>query len=190
MTSRKAPTEIEIFNDAAWQNDVEIIRDLAKKHPYLVDPAQPHLNTALRTACGACQADSARVLVEEFRADPNACDPLSGTNALHEALNASDMVTARMLVNHGADVNVRDGSTEGYTAGWTPLHYAIAHRDAGMIRFLAEHGANPNIPDALGQNALAFAYKVSRPEITAVVEKLIPPAGGPATKGPKGPGLA
>ncbi|MCJ1382022.1 hypothetical protein MMC17_005134 [Xylographa soralifera] len=56
---------------------------------------------------------------------------------------------ARILLEFGADVNVKQNST-----GKTPLHFAIEHRYfkgyGNLIYTLLDHGANPNVKDASG----------------------------------------
>ena len=62
---------------------------------------------------------------------------------------------ARVLLEHGADVNARqkkerrDGSrNELNRVGATPLLLAAKHADVPFMRFLAAHGADPNITTA------------------------------------------
>jgi ankyrin repeat protein len=63
----------------------------------------------------------------------------SGTRtALHFAASARREDVVRILLEHGADPNIR---CEGDAA--TPLHFAAEHGDMGIIRLLIEHGADP-----------------------------------------------
>jgi len=65
-----------------------------------------------------------------------------GRAALHVAVDAADVETARILIDCGAFVNAQD------MAGDTPLHLST---DVHMTRLLLEHGkANPNIPNMEG----------------------------------------
>ena len=168
-----AAREIEEFNDAAWQNDVDLIDQLASAHSYLVDPAHPYLVAALHAACGACQQDSARLLVEKYHADVNAA--VNGATALHEAMNACDWDTARMLIEEGADVNAANEITEGFVDGWRPLHYAVSHGSAEMVEFLIKRGADPGMKESTGLTVAEFARNKGRSEMAALLEKLAPP---------------
>ena len=75
--------------------------------------------TALHTACGSCQADSARLLVETYGRNLNAMSAKTGM-ALHEALDACALDIVRMFVTNGADVNTAEQSPGQMTNGWRP----------------------------------------------------------------------
>lgn len=63
-----------------------------------------------------------------------------------------DVVTARLLGKHGADLNLR-------FHGETPLLYATRLRRTRMVRWLLEHGADPNIGDHEGRTPLLYAVR-------------------------------
>jgi ankyrin repeat protein len=58
--------------------------------------------------------------------------------ALHVAASSRREEMVRVLLEHGADPDIR---CEGDAA--TPLHFAAEHGDLGIIRLLIEHGADP-----------------------------------------------
>ncbi|MEZ0259748.1 MAG: ankyrin repeat domain-containing protein [Alphaproteobacteria bacterium] len=167
----KAPDKADIVDDfktAAWQDEVDTLRALASRYPFLVDPREPYLVEALHRACNSCQQEAARVLVEEFHADVNAVpDAARGMTALHEALNSCDAVTARMLVENGADVNKRETSVDSDTGGWTALHYAVSQKDTALAGFLIGHGADPGIKDDAGKSAVDLARATAQPKLAA-----------------------
>jgi ankyrin repeat protein len=180
---------IDDFKTAAWQDEVDLINELAAKHPWLVDPAQPYLVAALQTACNACQQNSAQLLVEKYRADVNVVSS-DGQNALHEAMNSHDIVTAKMLIRNGADVNIPTQTTDGYVDGWTPLHFAISHGDTEMILFMLRHGADTTLKTKDGLDAAAFARRDERDDLAMIIEKMTTPQSQPAPKrNSRGPGL-
>lgn len=61
-------------------------------------------------------------------------------------------VIAEMLLERGADVNEKIGST-----GSTPLHMAISHGLADMVRTLLEASADPRIENNARQDSFVFA---------------------------------
>ena len=74
---------------------------------------------------------------------------------------------ARVLLDHGADVNARqkkerrDGSRNDLNrVGATPLLLAAKHADVPFMRFLAAHGADPKITTAMNDSVLMVAAGV------------------------------
>lgn len=61
----------------------------------------------------------------------------NGTTPLMVASASGDVDTVRVLVEHGADVNAKDGVREQ-----TPVMYAAASNRAAVIEYLASKGAN------------------------------------------------
>jgi uncharacterized protein len=161
---------IDDFKTAAWQDEVDLIDELAAKHPWLVDPAQPYLVEALHTACNACQQNSAQLLVEKYKADVNVIRG-DGLNALHEAMNSHDIVTAKMLIRNGADVNIPTQTNDGFVDGWTPLHFAISHGNVEVILFMLNHGADATLKTKDGLDAAAFARRDEREDLAKIIEK-------------------
>lgn len=185
---------IDDFITAAWQNETGIIDDLAARHPWLTDPANPHLLDALHTACNAAQGDAARHLVMKYHADVNAVqDPARGMTALHEALNSADMATAKMLIENGASVNARVTGKDGFVDGWTPLHFAAADMDADMVSYLIAHGADASATNDEGLDPAALARQNSHPRsqaVAALIDSLSqakPPFVPPRKQGGAGP---
>jgi ankyrin repeat protein len=178
------------FTTAAWQDETGAIDKLARENPWLVDPASPYLLQALHTACASCQQNAAQQLVEQYHADVNKLNE-QGMNALHEAMSAADMVTAKMLIRNGADINMPTRSTDGFVDGWTPLHFAVSHRDTEMMLFLLNRGSDPSVKESHGMDVPAFARNDKREDLAVIVEKFRPSQQHTATPSLKknGPGL-
>ena len=76
-------------------------------------------------------------------ADPNESTS-NGTTALMTAATAGNPDAVKMLLDHGADVNVRENSH-----GETALMFAAAADGAAVVRVVAAHGADMKITAAV-----------------------------------------
>ncbi|CAM79137.1 ankyrin repeat domain-containing protein [Orientia tsutsugamushi] len=61
-------------------------------------------------------------------------------SALHTAVLYKRIDIATILLNSGANPNVKD------KVGFTPLHYALSKYNANMVMLLLNNGADPNVP--------------------------------------------
>jgi len=73
---------------------------------------------------------------------------------LHDMAQKGNIPTAKLLIDHGAAVDLID---EEYSS--TPLAMATRWGHIGMVRFLLENGANPNTAGAEWSTPLAWARK-------------------------------
>lgn len=88
------------------------------------------------------QTDKMAALLEKG-ADPNErWKFMHGERPLHAAAEGNALDAARLLIEHGADVNAR--GTWGISATDTALHYAACTGYVGMVRLLLEKGADPD----------------------------------------------
>ncbi len=71
-----------------------------------------------------------------------------GTLLMSYAMDDQCHACARLLLEHGADVNARDDWQ------WTPLMYAARHGAGDNLRLFLQYGADINATDATGQCAL------------------------------------
>jgi len=112
----------------------------------------------------------------------------SGMAYLHLIVFSGDIEVAKLLIDHGANINLRDkgcygtvlqmavnmGSNEEmiqlllekgakvdqkYTYGNTELHLATLKGYTNTVRLLLEHGANPNVANDYNHTALYYATK-------------------------------
>jgi hypothetical protein len=60
---------------------------------------------------------------------------IDGMTRVHHAVIGSDLETLKVLIEKGADINIRDNY------GWTPLHWAVFKGDEAIRGFLVQKGA-------------------------------------------------
>lgn len=104
--------------------------------------------TRLQIACDKGNREISKRLIEEDGYDVNDQDN-AGNTALHEAALNGHLDIVKLLVNHGADVNVQ--SYEMFKD--TPLIDASANAHLPVVEFLLEHGADPLVCNAKGFTA-------------------------------------
>ncbi|OMO72383.1 hypothetical protein COLO4_27644 [Corchorus olitorius] len=100
---------------------------------------------------------------ERKQYDPSACqrikdsnDPgncLQGCSVLHLACQCGNPVMVELLLQFGADINMRDFH------GRTPLHHCISVGNNALAKHLLRRGARPSIKDGGGLSALERAME-------------------------------
>lgn len=75
----------------------------------------------------------------EEKVDVNTLDKDSGNTPLHYACANGFLFAAKLLLNHGADPNIKNQS------GNTSLHWAVLGRDKEIVNLLIERKADANI---------------------------------------------
>ncbi|VVA90828.1 unnamed protein product [Arabis nemorensis] len=96
--------------------------------------------------------------------DPNACQRikdsnearncLQGCSLLHVACQSGDPILLELLLQFGADINMRDYH------GRTPLHHCIASGNNAFATVLLRRGARPSIEDGGGLTVLERAMEM------------------------------
>ena len=133
--------ELTIFEAAAFGRTARV-RDLLDEGPSLANAFGDDGFQPLGLACFFGHVDTARLLVERG-ADPNtlARNEHIQTSALHAAAAGENKDAdvryelCKLLHEHGADVNMRQGS------GHTAIDAARMNGDTQLERLLVEHGA-------------------------------------------------
>jgi len=82
---------------------------------------------------------------------------------LHAAAKFGDAETIRILVAHGANVNIAD------SFGRTPMHVAARRGNADTLQVLLECGADKNLKDTKGDTPYEYA-KLKYPELAAILQ--------------------
>ena len=146
-----------------------------------VNEAAPDGTSALVIAAANAHWELAALLLEAG-ADPNAAE--QGWPALHQVIRTrnlnigffphpeptgtlSSLEFARLLLEHGADVNARivEPIVDGFRGFWTqqgatPILVAAKGADAAMMRLLAEYGADITLANARGTTPIMAASGV------------------------------
>lgn len=84
-------------------------------------------------------------------ADVNALKGKDKMSALHEACGYRNLTKVKFLVEHGADLKVKD------RLGRTPLFYAVRMGQKELVDYLIEKGADFTVKDNNGDSALHYA---------------------------------
>ena len=123
----------------------ELLDTLAEKNR--LDRLPP--DTLLFTCSQGNRAECARLLLEKGEAAAlTQTDPM-GRFPLHLAVENGDLDTVRVLLDAGADANVRDKD------GVTPLNLCKSfHGTTDIALLLQKAGGNPNLVDKHGKNYL------------------------------------
>jgi len=165
--NRYGVTPLEL---AATNRDPAMITTLLKAG---ADPAalKPGGQTILMTAARTGNPDVVRILLAHTGSDVNAKEGSYGETALMWAASENHPAAAKLLIEHGAEVNARSNKLtwpkdrfglEGVITvlphgSWTPLMYAARQGSLGAARVLAEMGADLNLIDPDGTTALVLA---------------------------------
>lgn len=98
------------------------------------------------------QNDPANCLQMKDPREPANC--LQGCSLLHLACHQGNPVMPELLLQFGADINMRDYH------GRTPLHHCISMGNNSLAKFLLKRGARPSIKDGGGLSALERAMEM------------------------------
>jgi ankyrin repeat protein len=88
---------------------------------------------------------------------------VDGNAPLLAATGENCVETVALLLDKGADVNVRNGD------GWTPLIKAASANLPAVVRVLLQHGADLDVVDRLDRTAWMYASMAGREEILAML---------------------
>ena len=124
---------------------------------------------AVKAMREAIQSEKAQEVRDLLRANPALIDaasqwPRDGEYPLHQAVTLVKPDMARMLLDHGADVNAARGRD-----GYTPLHLAVANGRDEIIRLLLGRGADLKAVDKQGFTPLCAAVMHGRESTAAML---------------------
>jgi ankyrin repeat protein len=158
----KYVTDITLF-EAAAAGKLDIMANLVYEKPMSLNDYAADGFTALGLACYFGHYDAARYLVlkgaEVNRPSSNGFH----VYPLHSACAGNYTQTARMLIENGALINVKQ------QAGATPLHSAAQNGNLELLILLLEHGAEVNTRMEGGKLPADLAMEKGFEEIAAIL---------------------
>lgn len=98
-------------------------------------------------------------------ADVNTKDGRTGLTLLQIAINKKHTEIIQLLLDKGADVNIKDKQGRG------PIHLAVVTGQKDIVEKLIAKGADINAIDGRAENALTLARKNNQTEITELLLK-------------------
>ena len=107
--------------------------------------------------------DFVKFLLTEFTLDLNARCFMDAVTPLHLASRDGHVEVARVLLEHGADVNARDISN------WTSIRYAVNKGRVEVVRVLIENGADVGAQGEDNWMPLQWASRHGQPKLVQVL---------------------
>jgi uncharacterized protein len=142
--------ELDVFEAASF-GDLDRLTTLLDAEPAIVTSYSGDGFTPLHFAAFFGKPEAAALLIARgAEVDALGRGFMTGT-ALHSAAAASHADIVRMLVDAGAEPNLRQ------SGGATPLHAAAANADIASVEALLDGGADPSLTMDDGRSILSMA---------------------------------
>jgi len=150
----------------------DLVAEHLSERPDLLDSYSAEGFTAFSLASHFGKVETMRYLLDHG-ADINAVSkhPM-GVTPLHAALFGKRLEAARLLIELGADVNVRRGGENWPRSGWTALHYAAGYGFIDLIQPLVDHDAELNTKDNDGKTPLRVAVDAGQTTATEILRQI------------------
>lgn len=149
---------------AAALDKIEILQFLIENCKINVDDKEFIIETGLEEGWTAIQWASymgndeiVKYLIDN-KANIDANHTIDGGTPLLLALQNLNITTAKLLIEHGADVNLK------WSNGWAAIHFAVNNRMYEITKMLIDNGADVNTKTQDGYNSLvlgAYGYYYS-----------------------------
>ena len=144
-----ADPELDVF-EAAALGRVERLRELLDADPELVRARSVDDGTALHFAAFFRQPAATRLLLDRGADLEAVASTFGNVTPLHSACASGERESARILLEAGANPNVRQ------QGGFTPLQAAAQNGDEELARLLLARGADPGAATDDGRTARDF----------------------------------
>ena len=159
--------QLNIF-EAAATGQTDQLRALIQKDPSLVNTHSPDGFTPLGLAVFFGHAETVEALLAAGAQVNLASRESMKMPPLGSAMAAERNDIARILIEHGADVNVRAVND------LTPLHTAAARGNLESAKLLLDHGADINATTTDGKTPLSYAQDHNHPEMAEFLSAFTP----------------
>lgn len=158
----KHTTSITI-HEACAAGLYEHVQMMAEHKPGIVEELSAHDFTPLGIASHFNKQEIVRLLLTH-KADPN-IPAQNGYQVfpLHSALSNNHSTISKMLIEAGAEVNVKQ------KGGFTPLHFAAQHGNIDLIIILLEQGADVTALTDTGESAADLAANKGYRDISEIL---------------------
>lgn len=154
--------DLDVFEAAAF-GEVDRLVAILDADPAAVTAYAGDGFTPLHFAAFFGRDDAARLLIARgAEVDAFGRGWMTGT-AMHSAVSRAQAEVVRILLDGGADPNVRQ------SAGWTPLHSAAANRDLRSVRLLLDAGSDPAAVNDEGRSVTDLAEEADDPDVRAAI---------------------
>jgi uncharacterized protein len=156
--------ELNMF-EAASIGNTQKVQEFLQENPEAINNYSSDGWTALALAAFFGHKETAEFLLAKgadlMKRSTNSMD----NTPLHAALAGRRADVAKLLIEHGADIdNIAGG-------GWTPLHLASANGDAEMVGLLLTRGAQRNIKNNDGNTPLALAEQYKHKHVIEMLKQ-------------------
>ena len=156
--------ELNVY-EAAGTGQTQRLRELLAADPSLVNSHSHDGFTPLGLAVFFGQPQAVKALLDAG-ADVNLASKESmKVTPLASASAARQLEIARLLIEHGADVNARAASD------FTPLHESAASGKLEFAQLLLEHGADANAKASDGKTPLDYAREHGHDDMVELLSK-------------------
>ncbi len=147
------------IHEAAAIGQTERVAALLGEDASLLDSYSEEGFTSLGLAAHFGHSETTRFLLDQG-ANPSAVARHAlQVTPLHSALFGRQIETARMLIEHGSDVDAKRGGKGWPRSGWTALHYVAGYGLIELIEPLLSNGADLEAVDDSGCTPLRVAIE-------------------------------
>jgi ankyrin repeat protein len=158
----EAEPELGIL-EAVAAGRADRVRELLAADPAAIRERTPEGFTTLGLAAFLGGPGAVRVLLEHGADPDDDADNPFGVRPVHAAGAAHDHETMRLLLEAGADPNLRQ------KGGFVPLHEAAHSDDVEMARLLLDHGADLALTADDGRDARRIAAEDGSTRVAALL---------------------
>ncbi len=154
--------DLDVFEAAAF-GDLDGLTDVLDGDPAAVTSYSGDGFTPLHFAAFFGRFEAVQLLIARgAEVDAFGRSWMTGT-AMHSAVSRSHADVVRILLDAGANPNVRQ------SAGWTPLHSAAANGDRASVELLLDAGADPAAVNDEGRSVMDLAEESDDPDVREAV---------------------